>query len=106
MTKPSYLNSLLMKAMVSKDLQTLTLPLYPPCYVHPPNERIDPKQVIDASLYLAKPIDLSGLEGEKKGEVIDTLCGAAEKLGFFQVVNHGVPLELLGHTKKAAHTFI
>ncbi|KAJ8618315.1 hypothetical protein MRB53_014501 [Persea americana] len=88
-----------------KGLADSNIASLPPRYVHPPNERIDPKQVIDASLYLAKPIDLSGLEGEKKGEVIDTLCGAAEKLGFFQVVNHGVPLELLERSKKAAHSF-
>ncbi|RZB97291.1 Feruloyl CoA ortho-hydroxylase 1 [Glycine soja] len=30
---------------------------------------------------------------------------ASETLGFFQVVNHGVPLELLESLKDAAHTF-
>lgn len=88
-----------------KGLADSNIASVPPRYVQPLSERIDPKQAIDASPYLAKPIDLSGLEGEKKGEIVDALCGAAEKLGFFQVVNHGVPLEVLARAKQAAHTF-
>ncbi|KAF6172438.1 hypothetical protein GIB67_006951 [Kingdonia uniflora] len=77
----------------------------PSRYIHPPNERIDRTKTIDASPYLVPPIDLSELEGNKKDEIIKTICRAAEMLGFFQVVNHGVSDEVMERVKFAAHTF-
>ncbi|XXG54869.1 hypothetical protein AAC387_Pa03g2642 [Persea americana] len=89
-----------------KGLVDSNISFVPSCFVHPLHEQIDPKQVIiDASPYLTKPIDLSGLKGEEKRVVVDELCGAAAKLGFFQVINHGVPLEVMQLVKQAAHTF-
>ncbi|RWR92975.1 Oxoglutarate/iron-dependent dioxygenase [Cinnamomum micranthum f. kanehirae] len=89
-----------------KGLADSGLMSLPRRYVHPPGERIDRKQVIDASPYLGAPIDLSMLEEEKnKEKVMRDLCGAAEKLGFFQVVNHGVSLEVLERVKEAVHGF-
>lgn len=88
-----------------KGLADFNIASLPPRYVHPPNERIDRNEVIDASPYLSVPIDMSGLGGPKSGAVVEALCGAAEKLGFFQVVNHGVPLQVLEGAKQAAHTF-
>lgn len=88
-----------------KGLADSNIASLPPRYVHPLEERIDRKDVIDASPYLGAPIDMSGLEGAKKDAVVEALCWAAEKLGFFQVVNHGVPLEVLERAKQAAHTF-
>ncbi|KAJ8618313.1 hypothetical protein MRB53_014499 [Persea americana] len=88
-----------------KGLADSNIASLPPRYVHPLDERIDRKDVIDASPYLGAPIDMSGLEGMKKDAVVEALCWAAEKLGFFQVVNHGVPLEVLERAKQAAHTF-
>lgn len=88
-----------------KGLADSNIASLPPRYVHPLEERIDRTDVIDASPYLGAPIDMSGLEGAKKDAVVEALCWAAEKLGFFQVVNHGVPLEVLERAKQAAHTF-
>ncbi|KAL2616918.1 hypothetical protein AAZX31_08G167400 [Glycine max] len=53
----------------------------------------------------APPIDLSKLNGPEHEKVVDEIVRASETLGFFQVVNHGVPLELLESLKDAAHTF-
>ncbi|XP_058098511.1 scopoletin 8-hydroxylase-like [Magnolia sinica] len=88
-----------------KGLADSGLSSVPQRYVQPPQERIDRNDVIDGSPYLGKPIDLSGLYGEKKDETIDALCGAAQRLGFFQVLNHGVGQEVLARAKHAAHTF-
>lgn len=72
----------------------------PQRYVHPPGERIDRKQVVDASPYLYAPIEEQGGGGEgavwRSGEA---------GLGFFQVVNHGVPIQVLEHVKEAVHCF-
>ncbi|XP_020205348.1 scopoletin 8-hydroxylase [Cajanus cajan] len=74
----------------------------PERYIQPPEERIKKE---DSRICDAPPIDLSKLNGAEHEKVVDEIVRAAETLGFFQVVNHGVPLELLESLKDAAHTF-
>lgn len=74
----------------------------PERYIQPRGERINKH---DSRACDAPPIDLSKLNGEEHEKVVDEIARAAETLGFFQVVNHGVPLELLESLKDAAHTF-
>ncbi|TKY49387.1 Feruloyl CoA ortho-hydroxylase 1 [Spatholobus suberectus] len=85
-----------------KGVANLGLPEVPERYIQPPEERIK-KQ--DSSTCDAPPIDLSKLNGPEHGKVVDEIVRAAETIGFFQVVNHGVPLELLESLKDAAHAF-
>eukprot|EP00262_Sarcandra_glabra_P012207 TRINITY_DN30_c0_g1_i1.p1 TRINITY_DN30_c0_g1~~TRINITY_DN30_c0_g1_i1.p1 ORF type:complete len:395 (-),score=38.17 TRINITY_DN30_c0_g1_i1:128-1240(-) len=88
-----------------KGLVDSGLAVVPPRYAYPPHERIDAKRVINAAPFLGEPIDLAQLEGENSGEVADAMCGAARRVGFFQVVNHGVPLDVLERAKRVAHAF-
>ncbi|KAF2317667.1 hypothetical protein GH714_039507 [Hevea brasiliensis] len=60
---------------------------------------------LNATLNNNSPIDLSKLDGPDHDQVVDEIATAAETLGFFQVVNHGVPVELLEALKIAAHGF-
>ncbi|CAJ1958109.1 unnamed protein product [Sphenostylis stenocarpa] len=74
----------------------------PERYIQAPRERMNEH---DTRACDAPPIDLSKLNGPEHEKVVDEIARAAETLGFFQVVNHGVPLELLEDLKDAAHTF-
>ncbi|PSS03172.1 Feruloyl CoA ortho-hydroxylase [Actinidia chinensis var. chinensis] len=85
------------KGLVDSGLQNV-----PAQYVQLPNERIDKS---NAYPHNQTPIDLSGLDGPSHGQVVEAMARAAETFGFFQVVNHGVPLELLESLKNSAHGF-
>ncbi|KAM3303675.1 hypothetical protein P3S67_014705 [Capsicum chacoense] len=78
--------------------------MVPDRYIQPPKERIDKKTIIsNIDDQLAVAIDLSKLHGPEHDQVVGAISWAAETLGFFPVVNHGVNLELLESLKDAAH---
>ncbi|KDP25105.1 hypothetical protein JCGZ_22640 [Jatropha curcas] len=85
-----------------KGMVDLGLTKVPQQYVQPQEERIDKR---NATLNDNSPIDLSKLDGPDHNHVVEEISRAAETLGFFQVINHGVPLELLESLKVAAHSF-
>ena len=85
-----------------KGLVDLGLEKVPEQYIQPPYERIDK---LKASSCDRPPIDLSMLDGPRRSEVVELIAEAAEKVGFFQVVNHGVPFEVLESVKRAAREF-
>ncbi|KAJ9164443.1 hypothetical protein P3X46_024019 [Hevea brasiliensis] len=85
-----------------KGMVDLGLSKVPQQYVQPPEERIDKLKAI---LSDNSPIDLSKLDGPDHDKVAEEIARTSETLGFFQVVNHGVPVELLESLKIAAHKF-
>lgn len=87
-----------------KGLVDLGLTKVPHQYIQPPEERIE-KQSSASSASELPPIDLSKLDGAEHDHVVDDIVEAAETLGFFQVVNHGVPVELLESLKESAYSF-
>ncbi|XWS76280.1 hypothetical protein CRYUN_Cryun01aG0161800 [Craigia yunnanensis] len=73
-----------------KGLVTLVLSRF---FIHP----LENLQSLNASstttVYFQVPvIDLEGFEGSQRKEILDGILAASETWGFFQVVNHGVPL--------------
>ncbi|GMJ10007.1 Scopoletin 8- Hydroxylase [Hibiscus trionum] len=85
------------KGIVDSGISTV-----PRAYIQPPTEQINKNNATKCEI---PPIDLSKLDGPEHNQVVNQIVRAAETLGFFQVVNHGVPLELLESLKQTAHNF-
>ncbi|XP_071696474.1 scopoletin 8-hydroxylase-like [Rutidosis leptorrhynchoides] len=86
-----------------KGLVDSGVTVVPDRYIQPPHHRINKQHTTESLENLT--IDISELNGPKHDQVVKAIAHAAETLGFFQVVNHGVPLELLESLKVAAHQF-
>lgn len=91
-----------------KGLVDNGIKMVPERYIQPPKERIlNDKKIINSNNddQQLVAIDLSKLQGPEHDQVVGDITMAAETLGFFQVINHGVSLELLESLKAAAHNF-
>ncbi|KAK2424486.1 2-oxoglutarate (2OG) and Fe(II)-dependent oxygenase superfamily protein [Trifolium repens] len=85
-----------------KGLSEMGLKSLPEPYIQPLEERTSMIQV-DPLQFSIPIIDISNLEDDPK--VADAICDAAEKWGFFQIINHGVPLKVLDNIKDATYRF-
>ncbi|XP_030960483.1 feruloyl CoA ortho-hydroxylase F6H1-2-like [Quercus lobata] len=83
-----------------KGLVDTGLEIVPEPYIQPLEERLDPTKFQPENTIPI--IDISNWDDPK---VVDSICDAASKWGFFQIVNHGVPLVVLENLKNAAHSF-
>ncbi|KAG6759506.1 1-aminocyclopropane-1-carboxylate oxidase [Populus alba x Populus x berolinensis] len=83
----------------------------PRIFIHPPETLSDLKskrstRLPDSESNLIPTIDISGLEdSNRRSAVVDKVGRACREFGFFQVVNHGVPLEVLDRTIGAIKGF-
>ncbi|XVE95542.1 hypothetical protein REPUB_Repub02eG0106600 [Reevesia pubescens] len=50
-------------------------------------------------------IDFSKLNGEERAKALAQIANACKEWGFFQLVNHGIPEELLERVKKVSSEF-
>ncbi|XP_077241393.1 1-aminocyclopropane-1-carboxylate oxidase homolog 1-like [Tasmannia lanceolata] len=66
----------------------------PNFFIHPPDKR--PKASYAVDTHLQVPIiDLEGLNGNRREEIVEEIRKASETWGFFQTVNHGIPIHVL-----------
>lgn len=74
----------------------------PTACIQPPERRINK---LTARRLEQPPINLSLLDGPDHEKVVQEIITAAETLGIFQVVNHGVSVELLESLREVTHRF-
>lgn len=84
------------KALVEKGFKTV-----PQQYVQPLEERFHSIKTVSQEESVPV-IDVSNWDDSR---VAESICEAAIKWGFFQIVNHGVPVEVMEQVKDSATRF-
>jgi isopenicillin N synthase-like dioxygenase len=67
------------------------------------NAKIEECRTVAAGGRAIPVVDLSGLHGENRAELVEQMRAASEEWGFFQIVNHSVPGEYMDEILKV-HT--
>ncbi|PIA42023.1 hypothetical protein AQUCO_02100098v1 [Aquilegia coerulea] len=79
----------------------------PRIFILPPDEIDSNKTSISNTHFTIPVIDLEGVRNDatQRSEIIEEVLQASKKWGFFQVVNHGIPLDLLHEMIQGVHRF-
>ncbi|KAK4408139.1 Hyoscyamine 6-dioxygenase [Sesamum angolense] len=75
----------------------------PEKYVFPPEKR--PGKDVFPVVNDVPVIDLETAEGHGRGEIVHQILHACQQFGFFQVINHGVPISLMDDTMNVLKEF-
>lgn len=79
-----------------KGLVDAGLEKIPRIFIHPPRDRPNPSGTAVSSNLQIPVINLKGIhEDRRREEVVAQVLDASSRWGFFQIVNHGIPDEVL-----------
>lgn len=78
----------------------------PKFFIHPPESLLNSTTSSSEVCFQVPVIDLEGYEGgQRRKEILDGILAASETWGFFQVVNHGVPVGIMDNMLEAIRQF-
>lgn len=72
--------------------------------IHPP-ESLPRSSPAATTCFRVPVIDFKGYESSRRTEIISEICEASETWGFFQMVNHGVPVCVMDNFLKVIREF-
>ncbi|KAF2305609.1 hypothetical protein GH714_007025 [Hevea brasiliensis] len=88
------------KGLVDSGLTSL-----PRMFIHPKGALSDLKSVARTESKVIPTIDLSGVDSDRRPAIVEQVSNACRKLGFFQIMNHGLPLDVMNRTIAAVKGF-
>ncbi|KAI9071943.1 hypothetical protein K1719_046088 [Acacia pycnantha] len=91
------------KGLVDSGIERL-----PRFLIHPPESLPNSAEVVaDAATtcFSVPVIDFQGYESPRRTQIVNEIRGASETWGFFQMVNHGVPVPLMDNLLKVIREF-
>lgn len=77
----------------------------PRMFIHPPKDSQNSSSDQNGAHLEVPLIDLQGVDGERRKEIINDVRKAAETWGFFQIVNHGIRLDILEQLLEGVRRF-
>ncbi|KAJ7545943.1 hypothetical protein O6H91_08G017200 [Diphasiastrum complanatum] len=75
----------------------------PDVYAQPPHQRVDATKFESSNEIPV--VDLAGLQDDSRSGVLAEIKNACERWGFFQVINHGVPVPVIERMMDVARRF-
>ncbi|KAJ4960008.1 hypothetical protein NE237_019918 [Protea cynaroides] len=78
----------------------------PPFFVHPPENLCNstPSTTPPAS-DIIPVVDFTGVHSDRRSSIVEQIRDAAREFGFFQVINHGIPSDIINSTIGAIKAF-
>ncbi|XP_056170407.1 1-aminocyclopropane-1-carboxylate oxidase homolog 1-like isoform X2 [Syzygium oleosum] len=77
----------------------------PKIFIHPPENLHDLSSDVNRTGLQVPIVDLRGYQYSRRQDIIDGIREASEAWGFFQIINHGIPLDVMDNMLEGVKKF-
>ncbi|XP_042505345.1 1-aminocyclopropane-1-carboxylate oxidase homolog 1-like [Macadamia integrifolia] len=89
------------KGLVDSGVTTI-----PPFFIHPPENLSNSNSSTSSPTSdLIPVVDLTGVDSDRRSLIVEQIRDASRDFGFFQIINHGVPSDVINRTIDAIKGF-